>query len=51
MAKVKEGQSMDEAKAELAFLMRSIQYQNVRNKNDFAINETSLFGQCIYKGV
>ena len=49
MAKVKEGQSMDEAKAELAFLMRSIRYQNVRNKNDFSINETSLLANAFTK--
>ena len=49
MAKVKEGQSMDEAKAELAFLMRAVRYQNIRNKDDFAINETSLLANAFTK--
>ncbi|MEC7268017.1 MAG: FtsX-like permease family protein, partial [Bacteroidota bacterium] len=49
MAKVKEGQSMDEAKAELAFLMRSVRYQNIQSKDDFAINETSLLANAFTK--
>ena len=49
MAKVKDGQSMDEAKAELAFLMRSVRFQNIRSKDDFAINETSLLANAFTK--
>ena len=49
MAKVGEGQSMDEAKAELAFLMRSVRYQNIRSNDDFAINETSLLANAFTK--
>lgn len=49
MAKVKEDQTMDEAKAELAFLMRSVRYQNIQSKDDFAINETSLLANAFTK--
>ena len=49
MAKVKEGQSMDEAKAELAFLMRSARYQKTQSKDDFSINETSLLANAFSK--